>query len=130
MEVPLVPMSWGELIDKITILEIKIDKIQDKAARAHVEKEHRMLKNIFDTGPTPRSHIKLLYTRLQKVNRKLWDIEDQIRDEERAKRFGETFIALARAVYLTNDERACIKREINLVLASGLVEEKSYAKYR
>lgn len=129
MEVPLVPISWGELIDKITILEIKLDKIQDKLARTHIAEEHRALRNIFDTGLTSHPHIMSLYVRLQKINRKLWGIEDQIRDEERAKRFGETFIALARAVYLTNDERARIKREINLSLASNLIEEKSYAKY-
>ena len=129
MNVPNVPMPWGELFDKITILEIKLEKLQDQEALAHVAEEHRALCIISEARLADDPQIMQLSAQLKDINQKLWDIEDQIREEERAKRFGKTFIALARAVYLTNDERARLKREISLSLGSNLIEEKCYAAY-
>ena len=118
---PLVPVSWGELLDKITILEIKRDRIEDAAARQNVEKELELLTGIAGEA---LEHAPL--DRLRAVNAALWDIEDAIRAEETRGSFGPEFIRLARAVYQRNDERAAIKRELNALLGSELVEEKSY----
>jgi hypothetical protein len=124
---PLVPVSWGELLDKITILEIKQDRLADVAARRNVGKELHALRRIAagvgDTtlaGPLKR---------LRAVNERLWDIEDAIRACEARMDFGPEFIQLARAVYTTNDERAALKRQLNDLLGSELVEEKSYVDY-
>ena len=127
---PLVPVSWGELLDKITILEIKQAEIADPVKLANVVLEltalSEALHNHLGQAVDLIGH---LMDDLRAINRRLWDIEDDIRDCERARDFGSRFIELARSVYLTNDERARIKREINLAVGSTLIEEKSYATY-
>lgn len=123
---PSVPVSWGELLDKITILEIKRERIERADARANVEREHDLLSRIGGRA-LDEPGIAVLFARLKAVNDDLWRIEDAIREEEARSVFGADFIALARSVYVRNDERAAIKREINLRLKSELVEEKSYA---
>ncbi|MBV8972823.1 MAG: hypothetical protein JO290_11080 [Sphingomonadaceae bacterium] len=126
MPMPMVPVSWGELIDKVTILEIKRARIARPEARANVEAEYRALSAIA-AAALDLPGVPPLADALRAVNAALWDIEDAIREEEAAGRFGPEFIRLARAVYTTNDERAAIKRRINDRLGSALVEEKSYA---
>ena len=126
----LVPISPGELIDKITILEIKSQRMTDAAKLHNVRTELSLLSDTWKASPFAATDIGPEWTALREVNGKLWDIEDDIRDEERAGRFGARFIELARAVYVTNDERAAIKKQINARLGSTLVEEKSYADYR
>jgi predicted nucleic acid-binding Zn-ribbon protein len=122
-------ISPGELIDKITILEIKLERIRDEGKRANVQREYRALTARL-TQAVPRSPaLAELREALKAVNLALWEIEDEIRDQEREADFGDRFIALARAVYRTNDRRADIKREINLVTQSEMIEEKSYAAY-
>ena len=123
---PSVPVSWGELLDKVTILEIKLDRIDRAEARANVAREHRLL-HAAAADALAVVGIDRLHDRLKRVNQELWDIEDAIREEEVAAAFGARFVELARAVYRTNDLRAAIKREINDLLGSELVEEKSYA---
>jgi len=126
--IPHVPTSWGELLDKITILEIKVTKLPTAAARANAEKELALLREI-GASALADPQTTALAAKLKGLNEQLWDIEDRIREHERAKNFDDAFIALARAVYQTNDERGRIKREINQVLGSGLIEEKSYQPY-
>ena len=122
---PLVPVSWGELLDKITILEIKADRIEDAAARANVARELALLREV--AAPVlPQPGLAALIEALRSINCALWEIEDAIRARDAAARFDAEFIRLARAVYLTNDERAALKRKINVLLRSVLVEEKSY----
>lgn len=123
---PSVPVSWGELLDKITILEIKRERITRAEARENVLREYRLLQRI-GGQVLNRSGIAPLVRALKAVNEALWEIEDAIREQEAARDFGDDFIRLARAVYQRNDERAAIKREINLKLESDLIEEKSYA---
>lgn len=123
---PEVPVSWGELIDKITILEIKSERIAAEAALANVRKELTLLQEVAAPVLAARTEIAKLKSQLRTTNERLWLAEDNIRAMECAGDFGAGFIALARSVYTTNDERAAIKREINRNLASGLVEEKSY----
>ena len=116
-------MSWGELLDKITILEIKAARISDPAARANVDRELALLREV--AAPVlPQPGLAVLIDGLRRVNLDLWQIEDDIRAKEAAARFDEEFIALARSVYLKNDKRAALKREINTLLRSELVEEK------
>jgi hypothetical protein len=119
-------VSWGELLDKITILQIKDERIGDAQARANVERELTLLQN--EAGAA-MSHPDLgaLLDRLRAVNEDLWEIEDSIREREAAADFGDGFVQLARSVYQKNDLRASIKRRINQVLDSRLIEEKSYA---
>jgi hypothetical protein len=124
------PVSYGELIDKITILEIKSRRITDEAKLANVRNELDLLKATWANDAASQTDIDAERTRLHEVNELLWDIEDQIRLKERAQAFDQEFIELARAVYFRNDERAAFKREINLKLGSQLVEEKSYQDYR
>ena len=124
--VPHVPTSWGELLDKITILEIKVARLATEAARANAGEELALLRKI--AAPV-LVQIAPLMTRLKTLNEALWEIEDHIRDHESRGDFGPAFIVLARSVYKTNDERGRIKREINLALGSGLIEEKSYQPY-
>jgi hypothetical protein len=126
---PHVPLSWGELIDKITILEIKSARLGDAGALANVRLELARLSEI--AGPPLAAHAVLaaLRDRLRSVNEALWEVEDAIRDKEAAKEFDDRFVALARAVYQHNDARAAIKREINLLAGSQIVEEKSYKHY-
>jgi uncharacterized protein DUF6165 len=124
------PVSYGELIDKITILEIKSQRIADPAKLANVRNELDLLNATWANDAASRTDIADERARLLAVNELLWDIEDKIRLKERAQAFDQEFIELARAVYFRNDERAAFKREINLKLGSQLVEEKSYQDYR
>jgi Family of unknown function (DUF6165) len=126
----LVPVSPGEVLDKITILRIKTARMTDPAKLANVRRELEVLDSTWRASPYGGRDVAADEAALQAVNERLWDIEDRIRDQERAQDFGATFIALARAVYIENDERAAIKKRINLALGSAIVEEKSYASYR
>lgn len=129
MSVISVPVSYGELIDKITILEIKAARISDASKLANVRAEFDLLNATWSSNDASRSDIADARARLKSVNEDLWEIEDRIRLKEKAQAFDVEFIELARSVYFRNDERAKIKREINLALGSQLVEEKSYADY-
>jgi Family of unknown function (DUF6165) len=126
---PRVPVSWGELLDKLTILEIKHQRIHDEPARGNVARELEWLLRA-SAAVRHRTAVATLHGRLRAVNEALWEIEDAIRHCEARANFGEEFIALARAVYRKNDERAAIKRQLNLLLGSELIEEKSYASAR
>ena len=126
----LIPISPGELLDKITILQIKAERIADPVKVANVKTELEMLSKVWSDAVEVDAEIITLTAELKAVNEALWEIEDDIRDEERNKRFNERFIELARAVYVTNDERANAKKKVNLHLNSTIVEEKSYQDYR
>jgi hypothetical protein len=125
----LIPISPGELLDKITILRIKSERIDDPNKLANVQNELKMLDDIWSTAVIQDDTIHQLTAELTSINESLWDIEDDIREEERNRRFGERFIELARSVYVTNDRRAEAKKKINLHLGSAIVEEKSYQDY-
>lgn len=125
-----VPVSFGELIDKITILEIKSKQMTDPAKLANVRNELQQLDATWAAHPASATDIADERARLLAVNEALWDIEDRIRLKEKAQAFDQEFIELARSVYFRNDERAAVKREINLKLGSQLVEEKSYQDYK
>lgn len=126
----VVPVSIGEVIDKITILRIKSERIADEAKLVNVRKELAALDAVIAAAfPSFSPDVQTAIADLQRVNEKLWVIEDDIRDCERDKDFGPTFIALARAVYVTNDERARLKKVINLALGSTYIEEKSYKEH-
>lgn len=127
---PRVPVSWGELIDKLTILEIKFEYISDEAARANVARELSLVRKIADPVLTSICEIEALKTRLRSINEDLWRIEDAIRAKEAASAFDTAFVELARSVYIRNDERAIVKRDINLALRSELMEEKSYTPHQ
>ena len=124
-----IEIAPGELIDKITILKIKTENITDAAKLVNVRIELETLEKSRNAAIVPSAEMDRLTADLKSVNQELWRIEDDIRDCERAGDFGETFVALARAVYKTNDRRAALKREINVLLGSRLVEEKSYQPY-
>ncbi len=126
---PAVPVSWGELLDKITILEIKARKLTNESARKNVEHEVALLTPYLKHASQSVPSLEGKVSELRHINQILWDIEDDIRDKERAQDFGAEFIKLARSVYLTNDKRAVVKREINRLLSSGIIEEKSYRSY-
>ena len=126
----LIPISPGELLDKITILQIKSERIADATKVANVQTELGMLEKVWNEAVDADDQIRALTSELKSVNEALWEIEDDIRDEERNRRFGERFIELARAVYVTNDERANAKKKVNLHLNSSIVEEKSYQDYK
>jgi hypothetical protein len=125
-----VPVSFGELIDKITILEIKSRLISDPAKLANIHNELNLLNATWANHHASQTDITKEREHLLAVNEALWDIEDRIRLKEKANAFDAEFIELARSVYIQNDERAAVKREINLKLGSQLVEEKSYQEYR
>jgi Family of unknown function (DUF6165) len=125
-----VPVSPGELLDKITILRIKSSRMSDAQKLANVRIELKVLEETWSASPYAKSDIAADVNALLQVNERLWVIEDDIRDKERAQTFDSEFIRLARAVYFENDERAAIKRRINLKLGSTIVEEKSYAEYK
>ena len=129
MKTPLIPISWGELFDKITILQIKLENLQDKNALKNVKNEHDELLKIYNNNFLENENAKRLLVDLKNINKRLWNIEDDIRDKERHKIFDEGFIELARSVYITNDERSRIKRNINKTFGSLLIEEKSYSDY-
>ncbi len=124
-----VEVSPGELIDKITILEIKLDRIDDAEKRTNIKVEWESLTAARDSAIPSSDDLQRLSRDLKEVNERLWEIEDDIRQCERKKDFGDTFIKLARSVYINNDDRARLKRQINELLGSRLVEEKSYAAY-
>lgn len=126
----LVPISPGELLDKITILEIKAERIDKPEKVANVRHELELLSKVWSDSVTEDKVVADLHRQLKTINEELWEIEDDIRDEERQNSFGEKFIALARAVYVTNDKRAQAKKEVNLHLGSEIIEEKSYRNYR
>ena len=126
----LVPVSPGELLDKITILRIKEARILDAAKLANVQLELSLLEQTWRACGAAAHELGLDERALLNVNERLWDIEDRIRDKEARQTFDREFIELARAVYVCNDERAAIKKRINLQLGSRLVEEKSYKQYR
>ena len=123
------PISVGELIDKLTILEIKLAEIADAAKLDNVRREYATLVAATPPPLIARDDVAALRARLRGVNAELWRVEDEIRAKERVRAFDGEFIALARAVYVTNDVRSALKREINRVCGSALVEEKSYASY-
>lgn len=126
----LVPISPGELLDKITILRIKSGRMSDAAKLRNVRHELALLEKTWNAAVGRAVELEREEADLMRVNGALWDIEDHIREEEHGQRFGARFIELARAVYVTNDERAAIKKRINEKLGSTLVEEKSYRPYR
>jgi hypothetical protein len=124
-----VPVSVGEVLDKITILQIKLAHISDAAKRVNIQNELDALLPLVAGDAFTTDQMQGLMAELKAVNEALWDIEDDIREKEAAKSFDAEFIRLARAVYVTNDKRAEIKKQINLVTGSALIEEKSYESY-
>lgn len=126
----LVPVSFGELLDKIAILQIKSERMQDAAKLANVRNELSALETSWMAHLAAGHDIVRLRAELKAVNERLWVIEDDIRLKEQAQSFDDAFVQLARSVYIENDERARIKKEINLALGSSYVEEKSYKDYR
>lgn len=124
-----VPVSFGELLDKIAILQIKSERMHDAQKVANVRKELSALEQTWMAHPAAGHDIVRLRAELKAVNERLWEIEDDIRRQEKAQAFDDTFIRLARSVYFQNDERARLKKEINLALGSAYVEEKSYEDY-
>jgi len=122
-------ISIGEFFDKITILEIKQSQIKDAGKLVNINKELDVLNKLLDDLPFSRADVEQEVAALLEINKKLWVIEDDIREKESKKLFDEEFIELARAVYYTNDKRSEIKREINIKLGSDFVEEKSYEEY-
>ena len=126
----LVEVSNGELLDKISILELKMLKIEDKEKLVNVHKEFDTLNPlVIELFENYDGQLQNHYLELSKINGELWDIEDWIRDCEREKRFDKEFVELARSVYITNDKRCEVKKLINILTSSGLVEEKSYKEY-
>jgi hypothetical protein len=126
----LVPISPGELLDKVTILRIKAARIGDAAKLANVRHELSLLEQAWREAVSAHADLAAEEAELQAVNAELWDIEDHIREHEAQQRFDAAFIELARSVYRRNDERAAIKKRVNLKLHSSIVEEKSYRGYR
>tara|TARA_Y100000590_G_C15478144_1_gene922910 strand:- start:347 stop:748 length:402 start_codon:yes stop_codon:yes gene_type:complete len=122
-------ISAGELLDKISILEIKLDKIKNENSLKEISKEHKLLKQVQDSNVEITEKVKHLFNEIKLVNIKLWDIEDKIRICEKNKEFGKEFIDLARAVYATNDKRSKIKSEINELVGSNIKEVKQYVNY-
>jgi hypothetical protein len=129
MELIHIPMSPGELLDKITILEIKSERISDPEKLANVRHELALLNETWHSTVAEDDSVRRIHAELKGINEELWVIEDDIRDKERAKEFDERFIELARAVYFTNDRRSVVKKELNVHLGSTIVEEKSYQDY-
>lgn len=129
MSLITVPVSFGEVVDKITILEIKSERIHDPEKVANVRHERVLLERTWTDATRGKADVSDARARLKAVNEELWEIEDDIRVQESQKTFDEKFVELARSVYVTNDRRANIKKEINLALGSELVEEKSYEDY-
>ena len=129
MENIKVPVSPGEVLDKITILEIKSERMSDPDKVHNVKAELALLQETWNENIRDTREIQSLHAQLKEINEALWEIEDDIRDKERAKEFDERFIELARAVYVTNDKRSRVKKELNLHLGSEIIEEKSYQDY-
>ena len=126
---PIVPVSWGELLDKIAILEIKRSRLRAPQAVANAERELAALAPSLTVLEHTPAGLAELRSALTEVNQRLWEIEDQIREKDAQGDFGQQFVALARSVYRENDERGRIKRAINTLLQSTLVEEKQYSAY-
>ena len=124
-----IEIAPGELIDKITILEINLERVKDEDKLANVRQEYDTLVQSRDAAIEATPELDRLSAELKAANEALWDIEDDIRDCERNKDFGDAFVQLARSVYINNDKRAALKREISELLGSSLIEEKSYAAY-
>jgi len=129
VETPVVPVSWGELIDKITILEIKRQRLRSPDAAADVEREIAALAPIMAKLEPLAPELAALHSSLSAVNARLWDIEDAIREKEAQREFDASFIALARSVYRENDARGRLKRDINQLLGSAIIERKQYSEY-
>ena len=125
----LTEISAGELLDKISILEIKLKKIKDKNSQEEIKKEYKILKEIQNSSIKYDDRIKNLINSIKEVNIKLWDAEDKLRICEKNKDFGKSFIELAREIYFNNDKRSKIKSEINKILGSNIKEVKQYVKY-
>jgi hypothetical protein len=123
------PVSFGEVVDKITILEIKSERIDDPEKTVNIRRELELLEAVWLDAVRDMADVSDGRSRLKAVNEELWDIEDKIRLKEKASSFDDEFIQIARSVYFTNDRRADIKKEINLALGSELIEEKSYEDY-
>ncbi|MCW8927082.1 MAG: DUF6165 family protein [Xanthomonadales bacterium] len=129
MDIIHVPVSPGEVLDKITILEIKSERIEDAGKLANVKRELDLLQTSWREHVNEDENVARIHAEMKAINEELWEIEDDIRDKEKAREFDEVFIKLARAVYVTNDKRANAKKELNLYLGSEIVEEKSYQDY-
>jgi|SRR6516165_4544737 hypothetical protein len=129
MSEPTIRISWGELMDRITILEIKLERLRSKESVVKVRKELIALLSIAKSALARRDDLAALKRKLKTVNGRLWEIEDKIRGKEARKSFDEEFIELARSVYLNNDRRGELKRQINALLQSELGEEKQYTSY-
>jgi uncharacterized protein DUF6165 len=125
----LVEVAPGELVDKITILEIKLKNIMDEAKLANIRREYEILIDTYREHIEETEALRLLIDELREANARIWDIEDDIRNLERNKDFGDRFVEVARSVYRSNDRRAATKRKINELLNSVIIEEKSYAEY-
>ena len=125
-----IPVSYGELVDKLTILEIKLEMISEKSKINQVTNEYRYLSSIFDKIKIEQQTVLPYYEELLAINKKLWNIEDSIRRLEKQKKFNSEFIELARKVYYTNDERFEIKSKINALFNSNIKEQKSYENYK
>jgi hypothetical protein len=130
MDEVMVPISPGELLDKITILRIKAARIEDAGKLGNVRRELGLLEQLWQQSVAAPAELASDEAALERVNARLWDIEDRIREHEARHSFDAAFVELARAVYLNNDERAAIKQRINRKLSSAIIEEKSYAPYR
>ena len=122
-------ISAGELLDKISILEIKLEKIKNKANQEKINKEYKILKEVQNSSIEVTEKLKALFKKIKEVNQNLWDIEDKLRFCEKNKDFGKNFIELARGVYFNNDKRSKIKSEINKILMSNIKEVKEYVQY-
>ena len=122
-------ISAGELLDKISILEIKLEKIKNKVNQEKINKEYKILKEVQNSSLEVTEKLKTLFKEIKEINLNLWNIEDKLRICEKNKDFGQTFIELARGVYLNNDKRSKIKSEINKILGSNIREIKQYANY-
>ena len=129
MDIIQVPVSPGEVLDKITILEIKSERISDAGKLANVKRELELLQAAWLQSVKEDEAVHRIHSDLRTINEALWEIEDDIRDKERAREFDQVFIDLARSVYVTNDQRADAKKELNVYLGSEIVEEKSYQDY-
>lgn len=125
----LVPIAPGELIDKLTILQLKSERIADADKLRNVQHERAALQRVADDGLDQSGSLMALWDKLYQINADLWEIEDDIRRFEARGDFGPGFVALARSVYVTNDQRAAVKKQINLLLGSDLIEEKSYVPH-
>lgn len=123
------PVSVGEVIDKLTILQIKSERIDDSDKLVNICKEQSLLAEILEKDVLPSNELAALTNQLKQINEQLWEVEDRLRELERQQDFGQAFITDARAVYFTNDKRSRIKRKINELVGSDIVEEKSYRPY-